>query len=212
MLARTSIMLVPLLAQTAPTPSPSPSAVGAKVQKFYDLVTTLEADFDQDTQLKAYGTTKTAKGHVTFEKPGKMRWEYSAPHKNLVVSDGKTIWHYDESTKTACKLPATAAIPSAFGFLTGKGDLTKDFTLSFAKVSMTNGHVLDATPKTPTNAVAHMLLYVDAATTHVRKLTIVDGQANTNAFVLTNMTANGKIPATRFSYVPGPGVIVKSAC
>ena len=34
------------------------------------------------------GKQITERGHVLIKKPGKMRWDYTAPEKKLFVSDG----------------------------------------------------------------------------------------------------------------------------
>jgi outer membrane lipoprotein carrier protein len=45
-------------------------------------------------------------GTAYFRKPGKMRWEYEKPEKNLFLVDGKTAWLYTPADHTATKVPA----------------------------------------------------------------------------------------------------------
>ncbi len=45
-------------------------------------------------------------GMAYFRKPGKMRWEYEKPEKNLFLVDGKTAWLYTPADHTATKVPA----------------------------------------------------------------------------------------------------------
>lgn len=52
------------------------------------------ARFDQSYTDKAMDITDTAGGQVFVKYPGKMRWEYTAPHPALYVTDGKTFWRY----------------------------------------------------------------------------------------------------------------------
>jgi len=41
-----------------------------------------------------------------FRRPGKMRWEYEVPEKNLFLVDGKTAWFYVPADHTATRVPA----------------------------------------------------------------------------------------------------------
>ena len=48
-------------------------------------------------------------GVANFRRPGKMRWEYEAPEKNLFLVDGKTAWFYVPADHTATRVPAKAS-------------------------------------------------------------------------------------------------------
>jgi outer membrane lipoprotein carrier protein len=71
----------------------------------YRAAHTLQATF-----LERY----TENGHVVraeagiayFRRPGKMRWEYEAPEKNLFLVDGKTAWFYVPADHTVTRVPA----------------------------------------------------------------------------------------------------------
>ncbi len=45
-------------------------------------------------------------GIAYFRRPGKMRWEYESPEKNLFLVDGKTAWFYVPSDHTVTRVPA----------------------------------------------------------------------------------------------------------
>jgi outer membrane lipoprotein carrier protein len=45
-------------------------------------------------------------GTVFFRRPGKMRWEYESPEKNLFLVDGKTAWFYVPADHTVTRVPA----------------------------------------------------------------------------------------------------------
>src|SRR5260370_40414217 len=45
-------------------------------------------------------------GTVYFRRPGKMRWEYDSPEKNLFLVDGKTAWFYVRADRTVTRVPA----------------------------------------------------------------------------------------------------------
>jgi outer membrane lipoprotein carrier protein len=45
-------------------------------------------------------------GTAYFRRPGKMRWEYESPEKNLFLVDGKTAWFYVPADHTVTRVPA----------------------------------------------------------------------------------------------------------
>jgi len=45
-------------------------------------------------------------GTAYFRRPGKMRWEYEAPEKDLFLVDGKTAWFYVPGDHTVTRVPA----------------------------------------------------------------------------------------------------------
>lgn len=85
---------------------------GADVQA---LVQRLEAKYRPARTLQATFLQRyTENGHliraeagtVYFRRPGKMRWEYESPEKNLFVVDGKTAWFYVQADRTVTRVPA----------------------------------------------------------------------------------------------------------
>jgi outer membrane lipoprotein carrier protein len=49
---------------------------------------------------------RTEAGTAYFRRPGKMRWEYESPEKNLFLVDGKTAWFYVPADHTVTRVPA----------------------------------------------------------------------------------------------------------
>src|SRR6267143_3138691 len=45
-------------------------------------------------------------GTAYFRRPGKMRWDYQSPEKNVFLVDGKTAWFYVPADHTATRVPA----------------------------------------------------------------------------------------------------------
>lgn len=49
---------------------------------------------------------RTEAGIAYFRRPGKMRWEYESPEKNLFLVDGKSAWFYVPADHTVTRVPA----------------------------------------------------------------------------------------------------------
>ena len=61
------------------------------MQKRYDSVRDLRASFAQTSFAAALGKETDARGTVTMQRPGKMRWEYAQPDGRVIVLDEKSI-------------------------------------------------------------------------------------------------------------------------
>src|SRR5204862_7569416 len=49
---------------------------------------------------------RTEAGAAYFRRPGKMRWEYQSPEKDIFLVDGKTAWFYVPGDHTVMRVPA----------------------------------------------------------------------------------------------------------
>src|SRR5579862_3912010 len=71
----------------------------------YRAAKTLQATFlERYTENGA--VVRTEAGTALFRRPGRMRWEYEAPEKDLFLVDGKTAWFYVPADRTATRVPA----------------------------------------------------------------------------------------------------------
>src|SRR5262245_716360 len=188
---------------------PTAAEIGKRVQAFYDGTKTFQANFTQTYTIKVQNVKKVSTGKVIFEKPGKMSWTYDAPNGNRVVSDGSTIKVYEKENEQMYETPVkNSQYPAALSFLIGKGQLTKDFTMRLldpAQMKFEGGYVLEGTPKEATPAYQKMLLYVDAQTSQVRRVLILDAQGNRNRFDFTAPAVNKAVDKGEFDFNPPPG-------
>jgi outer membrane lipoprotein carrier protein len=85
--------------------SPEAKLLGAKLEARYRGAHTLAATF-----LERYSengkVVRSEAGIAYFRRPGKMRWEYESPEKNIFMVDGKTAWFYVPADHTVTRAPA----------------------------------------------------------------------------------------------------------
>ncbi|HUL16875.1 MAG TPA: outer membrane lipoprotein carrier protein LolA [Terriglobales bacterium] len=74
-------------------------------EKIYRKAVTLRATF-LETYFENGEAVRSEAGVAYFRRPGKMRWEYNSPEKNLFLVDGKTAWFYVPEDHTVTKMPA----------------------------------------------------------------------------------------------------------
>src|SRR5258708_28155117 len=115
-LALLTLVLVaaPAAAQTAAV---SLDDVVRGVEAAYSRMTDLKAEISQTSFNKSLNQTIPAAGTGYLQKGGKLRWEYTEPTPQGIVSDGKTIWLYTpqpNQANTRPPPPALAAPPRPF--------------------------------------------------------------------------------------------------
>jgi outer membrane lipoprotein carrier protein len=202
-------------AQSTNTPAaPTAADVARKVQAFYNQTKTFQAHFKQEYFIKMHNKRETSEGQLAFEKPGKMSWNYDPPNGTRVVSNGQELKVYQPAMQQMSAQPVDKSqYPAALSFLLGEGNLVTAFDLRLLPASSTNfqgGWVLEGTPTAPTPAYQKVLLYVDAATSQVRRVLILDAQGNRNRFDFDNPLVNTPIPPGSFTFTPPAGTqIVK---
>jgi outer membrane lipoprotein carrier protein len=80
----------------------------AYVKKFesrYRAEKTLQATF-LERYTENGQVVRSEAGIAYFRRPGKMRWEYQSPERDLFLVDGKTAWFYVPSDYTVTRVPA----------------------------------------------------------------------------------------------------------
>ena len=81
---------VPALESKAGPPvetAPDLTEILTRLEERYAVID-FSASFVQHSTLKAMDITDTATGKIFIKKPGKIRWEYHAPDRQIIVSDG----------------------------------------------------------------------------------------------------------------------------
>ena len=158
---------------------PSAAELAARLQARYDETRAFHADFVQEVGSAALGRTLTSRGHVYFEKPGRMRWEFAEPRQTL-IADGASFWLYQPAENQVIKTPFRRAFNSQtpISFLTGVGRLEEDFAVS-PQGETERVHRLRLLPKRDAAAVGRLDVEVDKATFDILQATVTDPLGNT---------------------------------
>ena len=210
-----ALILATAIAVGAPAQTPPPpEELAAALQKKYDGIRDFSADF---TQLYEGGVLRrkgaVERGAVFVKKPGRMRWNYRSPEEKVFVSDGRQMQLYVPADKqvVVSPLPSDDQATSAVLFLMGKGNLTRDFTVTYAPGGTANTYVLRLQPKTRQAEYDWLQLTVDRQSLQIRELTAGDQQGGRSTFQFTNFKENTGISDKTFAFTPPAGTdVVKS--
>jgi len=214
-----------IIAAAASTSGPAPLVHGAEqtaaelaaaLQRKYDGIKDFSVDFTHTYEGGVLKKKITERGHLVVKKPGKMRWDYTAPEEKQFVSDGMKMYSYipqDKQVVVASVPPENDAATPAL-FLASKGSLTRDFTASIvdAPADMPAGsRALKLVPKLRQAEYDSLVLVVDPATLGIRGLVTVDGQGGKSSFGFTNLQENTGVADKAFAFKIPRGVDVITA-
>lgn len=190
-----SALAICLAVGTVAAAEQTPADLVQSLQRKYDGIRDFSADFVHTYRGGVLRKELSEKGRVLVKKPGKMRWDYFAPEKKLFVSDGMKIYSYVPQDKQVIvsSVPSHDAATTPALFLAGKGNLTRDFSPSFAEVPQgfpPGTQALKLVPKTPQPDYDWLILLVDPATLGLRGLATSDAQGGMSSMSFANMKEN----------------------
>ncbi len=192
--------------QTAPELA---AAVQRKIEGIRDFAT----DFTHTYEGGVLRKQITERGRLLVKKPGKMRWDYTAPEKKQFVSDGAKMYSYlpEDKQVIVSDVPPEDQAGTPTLFLAGKGSLTRDFTPSLVDVpaGMAPGsRALKLVPKARQSDYDWLMLVLDPSTLAIRGLVTIDGQGGKSSFSFTNLQENVPLNDAEFEFVAPAGVTV----
>ena len=183
------------------------------LQQKYDRVKDFTADFSHLYEGGVLKRKTTEQGTVAIKKPGKMRWEYRAPEKKTFVSDGRMIYSYIPADKQVISsdAPREDEATTAVLFLAGKGNLVRDFDVTFADPPSADRVALRLNPRQKQRDYDWLVITVDRATMQIRALTAADQQGGRSTFQFTNYRENTGLSDNVFEFKIPKGTDVIAA-
>jgi outer membrane lipoprotein carrier protein len=212
--ADAAVVVAPPPGSATPNRALNAAQIVAGVQAFYNRTTDFASDFRQFNTTAATNTTTESRGRVQIRRPGRMRWDYTQPPGNLVVSDGTQLWTYEPASRQAFLANlAQSQLPAALSFLMGTGNLASNFAPSLRTTTARgyeNFYMLELTPLTPNPSFARLVLFVTPQDYQVAEAAIVDAQNNRNRFqfVAGTVRVNTNPPPETFRWTPPQGTNV----
>jgi outer membrane lipoprotein carrier protein len=198
---------------TAPGAQPSPAEIAANVQQKYDRVRDFSADFEHEAESGVLRKTLVERGTVMVKKPGKMRWNYKSPEPKVFVSDGRKMYMHTPADEQVIvsEVPSDDEATTAVLFLSGKGNLTRDFTVSLAEGAPPGTYALRLQPKLQQRDYDWLQIVVDRTTFQIRSLATADKQGTRSTFRFSNFKENVGLSDKTFEFVIPRGADVIKA-
>jgi outer membrane lipoprotein carrier protein len=198
----------------------------ALLESRYRAAITSQATF-LETYSESAHVTRVEAGTAYFRRPGKMRWEYATPEKNLFLVDGKTAWFYVPADHTVTRVPAKHSDDWRTPLALLAGDM---------KLSRVCSHVQLAVKEAPSNPADVVLDCQLRGAAKIKSTIPSDGQSDDRStkvflelardtgeltrvlvsdkggvsieFRFENWRFNPSIPDTQFAFQPPLGVAI----
>ena len=181
-----------------------------KLERAYEALKDMQASFQQQTSSGAVAVVQQASGRVYFKKQGKMLWKYEAPEEQHIILDGKTLWVYQPEEKQAMKNNFTT-VPQhiVVDLFRGKIDILERYRAAFAgSAAGDDGSqiVIELIPVEPDPTLASLVLFLDPATSLVRKSSLTDSFGNRTELTFGDIRVDQGLADSMFEFIPPRGV------
>ena len=183
------------------------TAVVDAIQKQYDATDTFQARFVQKSFLKILGQSQKAEGFVSIKKPGKMKWDYKAPDRQILVSNDEGLWLYlpDEKQVTKMNVQSIYSSNTPALFLAGRGKLTESFTIG--KVTEERElYVVEMIPRDKAQNLSKMVLLDGKKNYRIVGSRVYDNLGNKTEMLFSDIRNNPSLEKKLFQFEVPKGV------
>ncbi|MHB1014969.1 MAG: LolA family protein [Desulfurivibrionaceae bacterium] len=185
----------------------TPLELAQKLQARYDETKTMSADFKQTTMVPMTTRKRIGAGKLIIFKPGRIRWDYLTPDRQVLISDGKKVSMYIASSFQMIVQPVSQYINSdvTYAFFTGTGNIIRDFNVLPSERQADAGlKVIKLVPKVAHPQVEYLQVWIDE-NFMVRRLEIVDHFGSITDLAFSNIRRNEPVPPETFVFTPPLG-------
>ena len=179
-----------------------------RIQAFYEGTDNFQAEFEQEVYWRRGQKVRLSRGRVWFKKPGLMRWEYTWPDPLLVVCDGKEVYVYSTQDKQVMVFPGSKALSPkvTLGFMSGKGNLLRDFYLEKLEKLPGGKIALLVRPRTSNPQIERLRLLAEASSGRIQEIWFWDYLGNLTKIRFLKVKVNQKMAEELFRFRPPKGV------
>ncbi|MBW2645654.1 MAG: outer membrane lipoprotein chaperone LolA [Deltaproteobacteria bacterium] len=177
-----------------------------------------QAGFFQESTLKAMDITDKANGKVYFKKPDMMRWDYEAPERQTIVTDGKTLWMYrpDEAQVAVGRAADYFGGGEGLSFLSDITILRSQFQIRFlgstSEKVRDDQYLLKLTPNVPRSNLSYLYLWISKDTFNIVRSKVFNPFGDTTMIAFENVQFNQNLKPSFFVFeVPKGTEVVEMA-
>lgn len=185
----------------------APDKARQQLNNFFTKVTSLQGSFSQQVISKKGKVIQNAKGLLYLYRPGKFRWVYKTPDPQVIVSDGKNIWLYDEDLEQVTIKRMNKSMSGApIAILTRKQSPDTQFVVQEITTHVGGFNWFRLTPRKKSNEfkLIEIGLSKNGA---IRQMNMFD-KLGQKTIIELNTRSNVPISGKTFTFTPPAGVDV----
>lgn len=198
--------LVGLVFVLTSVPGATAESGSQRLHTFFDDTHSLQADFEQTLFDENLSSLEDSRGKMYLERPGKFRWDYSAPYPQEIVSDGEKVWIYDsELAQVTVKALGDTLGDTPALLLTSERPLDESFDIT--DLDADDGLAwVELVPKSPDATFASVRLGFDGD--ELRVMALVDSFGQTTKITFAEIVKNPNFNHEIFTFSAPDGVDV----
>jgi len=206
-------------------PFQAATPAGARIEDY-------RAEFAQEARIASLDRVQQARGQVSvrFDRRGaaaeptvQFHWEYAAPSRQELVSDGRTLWVYLPENNQVIISAIDQATPrenDPMAFLTGLGNLSRNFQVGFAVPQRDDqgNYLLELRPRRATALLERMVVTVSSLAVEapargglifpIVSTAVYDANGNSTLIAFDQVRVNQGTRPGQFRFNPPAGVEV----
>ncbi len=198
------------------------------IEEGYSSLKDLQASFTQSTVLAGFPKPQKGHGELALRRPAKgaaqFRFDYAVP-KQSIISNGKQLWFYQPENRQVLISSLEGMMKGgnsiAMAYLTGLGNVSKDFKSSFSKPDRDKqgNYLIELTPRKPTPLLSRLRLAIreEAVTAFLAdgkakflfplaSSTVTDTSGTETTINYNNIRTNRELSGTKFNFKAPQGV------
>ena len=197
------------LLSSAQAQSPDLEAIVSGIEQRY-AGRGFSASFFQESMLKAMQISDTAEGRLTVKRPGMMRWEYTLPDEQVIITNGSTMWIYRPADRQVMvgRAPDFFGQGKGAGFLSDIGQIRDSFTITLAPELSDAYFRLLLQPLKPTPDLAEIILSVAKTTYQVDQVITHNAHGDETRIILKDYRFNFDPDESLFTFDIPEGIDV----
>jgi outer membrane lipoprotein carrier protein len=176
------------------------------LRRFLDESGGLQAKFRQALHTDHSPDPQVSEGTLFIKRPGRFRWEYSAPPGQLVVCDGDRIWMYDEDLEQVTVRPVDDTLRGTPAMLLS-GQATLDETFEVLRTFDKDGLAWVALrPREGSPEFASLQIGLEGGL--LRRMELVDSLGQLTTIELWDVERDADLADDLFAFEPPEGADV----
>lgn len=184
---------------------PSKAADNALTTFLADL-DTLKADFTQTLIGTNGNVLEEAAGVLVMQSPGKFYWAYESPYVQKIITDGRTLWIYDQDLDQVTIKDVSESInDSPAAILSGSENLDRHYQVE-NRDEVEGLNMFELNPVDSENQFEK--IHIGFLGRHLFLMVMYDNLGQTTRINFKNPQRNVAVEAGRFEFLPPDGVDV----
>lgn len=186
-----------------------------EVQKRQAAVKSIQADFTQQKTMALLADPQLSRGTFAYEKPDKVRWNYTAPNPvTMLIAGGRMTTFYPKLSR-AETIEVGRFQDRIFKYMgagNAIGELATWFNFRFSDRKGDPTWKLDLAPKTSQVAkrVKSITIWIDRESYMTSKFEYVEADGDKTLYEFSSIRVNEPVPAAAFKLELPPTVKVET--